>query len=308
MPHSRFLAAVFGLTTGITSLLGAPSSTEARDASAAARGSQRREPSSRASRASRARRASEVTERARRADRARADVPSEASLRVKRVAPRDRDARGRVTGAAKAPAVAAADKAKALPENAVATKSSIETKSGPEGLLGRSGDAPAPAAKAPSEPLPIAKSPAEKFAAEPVAREPADGSSVPAESPLSSARREAAATSGTGASTRPVTVSLEGPVFDSGDVPRAAASLERMKGAFARCASAQTALTKAEATVDLRFLVRAPGRAEGVDVDKARGLSGDVVRCMTSVLARSYIGAPSDDPVGVAVTVRVRKD
>ncbi|MET0593081.1 MAG: hypothetical protein ABW133_10300, partial [Polyangiaceae bacterium] len=66
--------------------------------------------------------------------------------------------------------------------------------------------------------------------------------------------------------------------------------------------------TKNEASIDLRFLVRAPGKAEGVGAEKVRGVSGDVVRCMTSVLARSYIGAPSDDPVGVGVTVRVRKD
>jgi hypothetical protein len=96
-------------------------------------------------------------------------------------------------------------------------------------------------------------------------------------------------------------------VFDGGDVPRAAAALERMKGAFARCATIENALTKNEASIDLRFLVRAPGRAEGVDVAKAHGVSADVVRCMTSVLARSYVGAPSDEPVGVAVTVRVRR-
>jgi hypothetical protein len=96
-------------------------------------------------------------------------------------------------------------------------------------------------------------------------------------------------------------------VFDGGDVPRAAAALERMKGALGRCAAAENALTKNEASIDLRFLVRAPGRAEGVGAEKARGVSGDVVRCMTSVLARSYIGAPSDDPVGVGLTVRVRR-
>jgi hypothetical protein len=115
------------------------------------------------------------------------------------------------------------------------------------------------------------------------------------------------AANGTAPAGRPVAVVLEGPVFDGGDVPRAAAALERMKAAFSRCASVENAFTKSEASIDLRFLVRAPGRAEGVDVDKARGVSSDVVRCMTSVLARSYIGAPSDDPVGVAVTVRVKR-
>jgi len=106
---------------------------------------------------------------------------------------------------------------------------------------------------------------------------------------------------------RPIIIALEGPVFDGGDVPKAAAALERMKSALGRCAAAENAFTKNEASVDLRFLVRAPGRAEGVGADKARGVSGDVVRCMTSVLTRTYVGAPSDDPVGVAVTVRMRR-
>ena len=81
-----------------------------------------------------------------------------------------------------------------------------------------------------------------------------------------------------------------------------------MKGPLSRGARpSKLRSRKTKRTIDLRFFVRAPGRAEGVDVDKVRGVSGDVVRCMTSVLARSYIGAPSDDPVGVAMTVRVRR-
>jgi hypothetical protein len=168
-------------------------------------------------------------------------------------------------------------------------------------------------AKAPIDLPTTQKSTAEKFAGETANGEAADparsGLDVPANvraggSPLA-VSGSSSTTAGAG---RPAVVTLEGPVFDSGEVPRAAASLERLKNAFARCAAADNALTRNEGSVDLRFLVRAPGRAEGVGADKARGLSADVVRCMTTVLARSYIGAPSDDPVGVAVTVRVRKD
>jgi hypothetical protein len=169
------------------------------------------------------------------------------------------------------------------------------------------------AAKAPIDLPTTQKSTAEKFAGEMANGEAADaartGLDVPANVRAGAAPLAVSASSSTtpGAG-RPAVVTLEGPIFDSGEVPRAAASLERLKNAFARCAAAENALTKNEASVDLRFLVRAPGRAEGVGADKARGLSADVVRCMTTVLARSYIGAPSDDPVGVAVTVRVRKD
>ena len=186
-------------------------------------------------------------------------------------------------------------------------------------------DAHRSAAKAPGDTSNV-KSTTEKFAPEPSAN-PAGGSdaadpsraSADADAPgarrdaTTDARRENAPSPALQVSPaafspgRPVVISLEGPVFDGGDVPKAAAALERMKSALGRCAAAENALTKNEASVDLRFLVRAPGRAEGVGAEKARGVSGDVVRCMTSVLARSYVGAPSDDPVGVAVTVRVRR-
>jgi hypothetical protein len=187
-----------------------------------------------------------------------------------------------------------------LPEPARAPQTSTNPPS-PWSAAVRSADARSSAAKGPAESPPSLKSTAEKFAPEPDVE-----SSRASFDPGTNVRRELSPASAA-ASARPVVVSLDGPVFDGGDVPRAAAALDRMKPSFTRCASTENALTKNEASIDLRFLVRAPGRAEGVDVDKARGLSGDVVRCMTSVLARSYVGAPSDDPVGVAITVRVKR-
>jgi hypothetical protein len=162
----------------------------------------------------------------------------------------------------------------------------------------------AAAAKAPADAPSVAKSTSEKFASDRMS-ESADSSRASVEASGSNARRDPSQT--TASSGRPIVVNMEGPFFDGGDVPRAAAALDRMKASFGRCVAGDGALTKNEGTVDLRFLVRAPGRAEGVDVDKVRGLSVDVVRCMTSVLARSYVGAPSDDPVGVAITLRVRR-
>jgi hypothetical protein len=198
------------------------------------------------------------------------------------------------------------------PIDAAPSRSGDGTQKSPENSAHRSADATANrgtgAAKSPSENARSA--PSEKPMVD-APTEATDGSRSALEAPAPGSKRELAsassATNGTAPAARPVVVMLEGPVFDGGDVPRAATALERMKAGFSRCAAVENALTKNEASIDLRFLVRAPGRAEGVDVDKARGVSSDVVRCMTSVLARSYIGAPSDDPVGVAVTVRVKR-
>lgn len=107
---------------------------------------------------------------------------------------------------------------------------------------------------------------------------------------------------------RTISVSIEGLSFENGDVPRASLALDRIKNDFARCAANEPLLVKSAATLDLRFLVRAPGRAEGVDVVQVHGMSVDVVRCITSQLAGRQVGSPSTDPVAVALTVRFKRE
>jgi hypothetical protein len=97
-------------------------------------------------------------------------------------------------------------------------------------------------------------------------------------------------------------VSIESLSFYGGDVPHAPAALDRIKQDFANCSPDGQGL-KGDATVTLRFLVRASGRAEGVDVVQAHGMSSDVVRCVASSLALRPIGAPTVDPVAVSLIV-----
>jgi hypothetical protein len=106
----------------------------------------------------------------------------------------------------------------------------------------------------------------------------------------------------------PLSATIEGITFDGGDVPHAAAALERMKKDFLRCAANERVPLKADATLNLRFLVRAPGKAEGVDVGEVHGMSADMVRCARSALAGRSVGAPSSDPVGVSFALRLRKE
>jgi hypothetical protein len=107
---------------------------------------------------------------------------------------------------------------------------------------------------------------------------------------------------------RAVAITVDSVNFENGDVPRAQAALERFaKKEMPHCATdhdwrAGGRRSGEDAHLDLRFLVRAPGRAEGIDVSGARGLSTKLVQCITSALAGRPIGAPSADPV--AVTVR----
>jgi len=323
MPRSRFLVTCLSLSTATAVLVGGPVFTHGAEATAAARGASKqvRRTASAPSHASLPNQAvpnaaaapsdgvapvanavsAAADERQKETLSSRRSRESGLRTRARRIDDPPRGARAGEPAKEVSPA-RGTNEPGATAKGSLPEARSLEGSSSPPS---RSADARSSAAKAPAESPSSLKSTAEKFAPE-AAPDGAD-SSRPSIDPGATVRRELSPPS-TVTSGRPVAVSLEGPVFDGGDVPRAAAALDRMKASFVRCASTEGALTKNDASIDLRFLVRAPGRAEGVDVDKTRGLSGDVVRCMTSVLARSYVGAPSDDPVGVAITVRVRKD
>jgi hypothetical protein len=111
---------------------------------------------------------------------------------------------------------------------------------------------------------------------------------------------------------RAASITVDSLEFENGDVPRAQAALERFaRKDVSRCAvdhdwRAGGRRSESDAHIDLRFLVRAPGRAEGIDVSGARGLSAGLVQCITSALSNRLIGAPSADPVAVKVRFRFR--
>ncbi len=120
------------------------------------------------------------------------------------------------------------------------------------------------------------------------------------------ARVDAGADGSAGVPVVPLSATIESLTFEGGDVPRASAALDRIKKDFVRCASNERP-PKGDVTVELRFLVRAPGRAEGVDVGSVHGMSADMVRCVRSTLAGRSVGAPSSDPVGVSFSLRMTK-
>jgi hypothetical protein len=62
-------------------------------------------------------------------------------------------------------------------------------------------------------------------------------------------------------------------------------------------------LTGATGTLKMQFLVRARGRAEGVEVMSAKGLTADAASCVRVLLKNKPIGPPRADPVGVTVTI-----
>ena len=89
-------------------------------------------------------------------------------------------------------------------------------------------------------------------------------------------------------------------------MPRAATALERAKKDLARCAVTDNPRDDGkERLIRLRFIVRAPGRAEGVDVVQVRDISPDMTRCVVLTMKNRFVGHPSEDPVSVEFTFRL---
>ncbi|NUO48377.1 MAG: hypothetical protein HOV80_05925, partial [Polyangiaceae bacterium] len=83
------------------------------------------------------------------------------------------------------------------------------------------------------------------------------------------------------------------------------AALEKLSKKLKTCIDDAGGLTGASGSLEVQFLVRAAGVAEGVDIVKAKGVSDAAKKCIVSALQKKTIGTPSTDPVGVTVTFKL---
>ena len=66
-------------------------------------------------------------------------------------------------------------------------------------------------------------------------------------------------------------------------------------------------LREKEGEVQVRFLLRQRGRAEGVSVAKRVGVSAEAARCVSEVVDRRYVGVPEAPIVGATVVIKFAK-
>jgi hypothetical protein len=76
---------------------------------------------------------------------------------------------------------------------------------------------------------------------------------------------------------------------------------------YAKCVADNGGLKEASGEVQIRFLLRARGRAEGVSVAKRVGLSAEAARCVSEVVDRRYVGVPEAPIVGATLTIKFAK-
>lgn len=105
----------------------------------------------------------------------------------------------------------------------------------------------------------------------------------------------------------PPVVTVGAPKFEGGEVPKVEKFLTAQLEGIAKCIAANGGLSGKKGSVKLSFLVRARGRAEGVEVASSKGIGDDAESCIRVLLKNRAVGAPSADPVGVTVTFTLEK-
>ncbi len=105
----------------------------------------------------------------------------------------------------------------------------------------------------------------------------------------------------------PPMVTVVAPKFEGGEVPRAEKFVNDQLEGIAKCVATNGGLEGKTGSVKVTFLVRARGRAEGVEVATRKGINDDAASCIRLLLKNKAVGAPSADPVGVTVTFKLER-
>lgn len=101
-------------------------------------------------------------------------------------------------------------------------------------------------------------------------------------------------------------VEIGAPKFENGQVTKVEKSLGKATSDIAKCVAEHGGLTADSGSLKVQFLVRSRGRAEGVEILAAKGVSREAASCVRVLLRNKAIGAPSADPVGVTVTITLK--
>jgi hypothetical protein len=97
-----------------------------------------------------------------------------------------------------------------------------------------------------------------------------------------------------------------GPVVaDQGEL--SVGKLSQPKDRYLKCVAEHGGLKDKVGQVDVRFLVRSKGIAEGVSVQKRIGLSPEAARCVAEIVDRRRVGIPDAPLVGATVVIKFEK-
>jgi pyruvate/2-oxoglutarate dehydrogenase complex dihydrolipoamide acyltransferase (E2) component len=105
----------------------------------------------------------------------------------------------------------------------------------------------------------------------------------------------------------PPLVTVAAPKFEGGEVPRAEKFVNGLLEGIGKCIAENGGLKGSKGKLELSFLVRVRGRAEGVEIGNTKGIGDEAAACIQKLVKNKPVGAPTSDPVGVSVTFTLER-
>ena len=112
-------------------------------------------------------------------------------------------------------------------------------------------------------------------------------------------------TADVGATDQKLDVTIGPVVADQGEL--SVGKLNQPKSRYTKCITDHGGLKDKTGEVDVRFLVRSKGIAEGVSVQKRVNVSAEAARCVAEVVDRRRVGVPDAPLVGATVIIKFEK-
>lgn len=139
---------------------------------------------------------------------------------------------------------------------------------------------------------------------------PSNGSTTPTPTDSASAvapeTRERPA-SGSQAATEVLTAELVSVTADDGELPVAKRKLAVPRDRYVQCVAEHGGLKGSFGQVEVRFLVRERGRAEGASAEKFQGMTEAAAACIAQVVHLRQTGTGAGPVTGATAVIRVRR-
>lgn len=105
----------------------------------------------------------------------------------------------------------------------------------------------------------------------------------------------------------PATAEVKTIKLQGGEIPKHEKTVAALMTGVAKCVTEHGGLTAKAGSLKLELLVRARGKAEGVEVRELKGAGPEAATCIRSFVRGRTIGTPTSDPVGVTVQIDLKK-
>jgi hypothetical protein len=94
---------------------------------------------------------------------------------------------------------------------------------------------------------------------------------------------------------------------ENGEIPTAEKAVAKMLPSISQCVTEAGGLGAATGSLKVEALVRAKGKAEGVELREQKAIPAAAAKCLRDAVRGKNVGTPTKDPVGLRFVVELKR-